>query len=219
MGSSLGTVIGATDASSTVAVKLREMKSRFLIVVTALFIVGVGYVAYAERYQLAAKLWHWRHGYMITMGNYEVPVPEHWLITDRNFVAFSLMNTASTFPRDAKFHTADEIVVFPFGNRAIGNEGLDVWLSLRRQWFERERVKSVVEKKLTIGDAEAFCFGGSDLKDLIVGHGHPEFDTDVISLECRSTDDLSILFVGEPSDVQPFYTFVSQIRRLPARAN
>jgi len=195
------------------------MKSRLLLILTVLFILGAGYVAYAKRYQLAAKLWHWRHGHTIRIGNYEVPVPEHWLITDRDYVAFTLMNTASTFPRDAKFHTVGGITIFPFRKRAIGNEGLDFWLSLKRQWLQREGVKSLEEKKLSISDTVIVCLGGSELKDAIERDQLHRFDTDIVSLECESTDGLSILFVGEPSDLQPFYAFVSQIRRLPATVN
>jgi hypothetical protein len=86
----------------------------------------------------------------------------HWLITDQNYVAFNLINTASTLPRDAKFHTTTVITIFPFRNRPIGNEGLNFWLSLKRQWLEREGVKSQEEKKLNVSDAAVVCIGGSE---------------------------------------------------------
>jgi hypothetical protein len=195
------------------------MKFRFLLALTVLFVIAVGYAAYAKRYQLAAKLWHWRHGYSVTMGNYEVPVPGHWLITNQADGDFTLMNTAPTLPKDAKFHTTTVITIFPLRIRAIGNDGLNSWLSLKRQWLEREGVKSLEERKLNLSDAAIVCIGGSELKDAILRDKLRAFDTDIISLECRSTDDLSILFVGEPSDLQPFYAFVSQIRRLPLKTN
>jgi|SRR6266850_362520 len=189
------------------------MKSRLLIAFTALVIIAAGYIAYAKRYQLAAKLWHWRHGYSVKMGNYEVPVPEHWLIADQNFVAFTLMNTSPTLPKDAQFHTTAVIDIFPFRTRAIGPEGLNFWLSLRRQWLEREGVKSLEEKQFNVNGAAIVCIGGSRLRDAIVRGKLPDFDTDIVSLECKSVDGLYILFVGEPSDLEPFYSFVSQIRR------
>jgi hypothetical protein len=183
--------------------------------VTILFLLvfTLGYLAYAKRYQLGAKFWHWRHGDSMRMGDYEVPVPEHWLITDHNYVAFTLINTASIEPKDPKFHTTAVISIFPFRNREIGSEGLNFWLSLKRQWLEREGVKSLEEKKLNVSDAATICIGGSELRDAIVRDNLHGFDTDIVSLECRSTDGLSILFVGEPSDLQPFYSFVSQIHR------
>src|SRR5574338_78295 len=69
-------------------------------------LIGVGCVLYAYRYPMAAKIWHWRHGSSVTMGNYEVPVPEHWLITNQNSAGLTLMNTSPNFPKDGKFHTA-----------------------------------------------------------------------------------------------------------------
>jgi hypothetical protein len=189
------------------------MKSRFVSLLVFLLIIALGYFAYTKRYQLGARIWHWRHGYSTRMGNYEVPVPEHWLIFDQSSIAFTLINTAPTWPRrDRKFHSTAVIDIFPFRDRHIGASGIDFWLSLKRQWLEREGVKSVEEKSLSFGDEAVTCIGGSELRAMMRDKiGFP--DTDVISLECRSAEDLSILFVGEPSDLQDFYTFVSEIRR------
>lgn len=97
--------------------------------------------------------------------------------------------------------------------------GFVAWLSFQRQWLEREGLKSIEEKKLNIQDAEVACIGGTELKDVIVARGHPGFESDIVSLDCKSTDDLDVLFVGEPSDVQSFYAFVAQIRRIRTEAN
>src|SRR6267378_2633133 len=102
---------------------------RVAILIALLF--ALGYVSYPYRYSLTAKIWHWKHGFSTTMGNYEVPVPEHWLITDQNSVAFTLMNSAPNIPRDAKFHTTAVVTVFPFRQRPIGPEGLAFWTSLQ----------------------------------------------------------------------------------------
>jgi hypothetical protein len=146
------------------------------------------------------------------MGNYEVPVPEHWLITDQSFVAFTLMNSAPNVPRDAKFHTTAVVTVFPFRQRAIGPEGLTFWLSLQRKWLARDEVESVEEKTLKFGDESITCIGGRQLNAILRGNPN-HLETDIISLNCMSEGGLNILFVGEPSDLQSFYTIVSQIRR------
>lgn len=147
------------------------------------------------------------------MGNYEVPVPEHWLIFDHNYVAFTLINASPTVRRDGKLHMAAVVDIFPFRKRAIGAERLAFWLSLHRQWLEREGVKSVEERELNIGGASAHCIGGTELRDAVIRGKDLGVDTDIVSLDCQSTDGLEVLFVGEPSDVQPFYTLVSQIRK------
>ena len=148
------------------------------------------------------------------MGNYEVPVPEHWLITDQSFVAFTLMNSAPNIPRDAKFHTTAVVGVFPFRQRAVGPEGLAFWLSLQRQSLARDEVESVEEKPLKFGDESIICIGGRQLSAILRSNPNPNhLETDIISINCMSERGLNILFVGEPSDLQSFYTFVSQIRR------
>lgn len=146
------------------------------------------------------------------MGNYEVPVPEHWLIIDQNLVAFTLMNFAPNEPRDAKVETTAVVTVFPFRQRAIGHEGLAFWLSLQRQWLAREEVESVEEKTLRLGEESITCIGGRQLNAILRGNPN-HLETNIVSLNCMSERGLNILFVGEPSDLQFFYTFVSQIRR------
>jgi hypothetical protein len=148
------------------------------------------------------------------MGNYEVPVPEHWLITDQSSVAFTMINTAPALRKDGNFQTPAVINIFPFRNRLVVSGGLDSWLSLKRKRLESEGVKSIEEKNFSIGGAEASCIGGSEMRDVILSGMKKVPGTDIISLECRSADDLSVLFVGEPSDLQPFYSFAAQIRRI-----
>ena len=183
--------------------------------VTILFLIVIvlAYLAYAKRYQLEAKIWHWRHGYSARMGNYEVPVPAHWLIFDQSSVAFTLVNTDPTVPRrDGRFHTTALVTLFPFRHSSFGASQIEFWLSLQRQRLEREGVKSAAEKRLSFDDEAVICIGGSELSAMM--RDEKAFpNTSVISLSCMSDQGLEILFVGEPSDLQPFYTFVSQIRR------
>ena len=188
-----------------------KMKSRLVSLLAVLLSFPLLFIGYVYRYPLAAKIWHWKHGYSTTMGNYEVPVPEHWLIADQNFVAFTLMNSAPTVPRDSKFHATAVVTVFPFRNRAIGTEGLAFWLSLQRQWLARDSVESVEEKTLKFGDESITCIGGRQLNAILRGNLN-QLETDIVSLNCMSERGLNILFVGEPSDLHFFYTFVSQIR-------
>jgi hypothetical protein len=183
-----------------------------LIVFLLALLLALGSIYYRYRYPLIAKIWHWQHGYSTTMGIYEVPVPEHWLIIDQDFVAVTLMNSAPKVPRDTKFHTAAVITVFPFRQSSIGSNGVAFWLSQQRQWLARDEVQSVEEKTLKFGDESITCTGGRQLSAILPSAPN-HLDTDIISLNCMSERGLQILFVGEPSDVQSFYTFVSQIRR------
>jgi hypothetical protein len=104
------------------------------------------------------------------------------------------------------------ITVFPFRQRSIGPDGVAFWLLQQRQSLARDEVQSVEEKTLKFGDESITCTGGRQLS-AILSNAPNHLETDVISLNCISERDLNILFEGEPSDLQSFYTFVSQIRR------
>jgi hypothetical protein len=188
------------------------MKSRLIALLVVLFLFVLGYITYAYRSPIAAKIWHWRHGYSTSMGNYVVPVPEHWLILDEGSAAFTLMNTSpKPFKRDGKFHTTALINVFPLRDRVIEANKMDFWVSLQKQRLASEEVKSVEEKTMKFGDESITCVGGPELNALDKRPNHPQ--TDAVSLNCMSGRGLNVLFVGEPTDVQSFYNFLSQIRR------
>ena len=188
------------------------MKSRLIGLLVILVLVAVGYITYAYRYRLAAKIWHWRHGYSTAMGNYVVPVPEHWLILGESSLAFTLVNTSpKRFTRDGKFHTTAVINVFPFRDRIIEPNKMAFWVSLQKQRLASEQAESVEEKILKFGDESVTCVGGPELNVLDKRPNRPQ--TDAVSLNCMSEHGLNVLFVGEPSDIQPFYNFLSQIRR------
>src|ERR1700733_2290634 len=130
----------------------RRLLCAFARVATLIaLLLALGSIYYRYRYPLTAKIWHWKHGYSTRMGNYEVPVPEHWLITDQNFVAFTLMNSAPNVGRDAKFHMTAVITVFPFQQRGIGPNGVEFWLAHQRQWLARDEVESIEEKTVKLG--------------------------------------------------------------------
>jgi hypothetical protein len=183
-----------------------------LFAVLLALLVALGFIYFRYHDPVAAKIWHWKHGYSTTMGIYEVPGPEHWLITEQDDLAFILINSTSSVPRDAKFHMRAVITVFPFNQSGIEADGLAFWLSEQRKWLAREGVESVEEKTLKFGDESITCIGGRELT-AILGSSSNHFQTDVVSLNCRSERSLSILFEGEPSDLESFYSFVSQIRR------
>lgn len=177
-------------------------------------LIAVGSVYYRYRFSLAAKIWHWKHGYSTTMGTYEVPVPEHWLIVEQDSAGITLMNSALNAPRGAKFQMTAVITmtVIPFRPSGTGPDRVAFWLSQQRQWLARDEVESVEEKTLKSGDESITCIGGRLLDAILRGKPNvPE--TNVVALSCMSERGLNILFEGEPLDVPSFYTFVSQIHR------
>jgi hypothetical protein len=184
---------------------------RVAILFVLVFILG--FLVFAKRYQLAATFWHWRHGNSTRMGNYEVPVPEHWFISLQDGETLTMMNTAPNFPRDHKFHTTAVVTVSISLQRVIGRSGgLAFWLSFQRQRLARNEVESVEEKPLNFGDESITCIGGREMSAILRGNPH-HIETDIISRHCMSQRALYIVFQGEPSDLQFFNNLVSQIHR------
>jgi len=177
-------------------------------------LVVLGFIYYSNRFRLAAQIWHWRHGYSAAMGNYEVPVQEHWLILSSDSVAFTLMNTSPARPpRDGKLHTAAVMTIFPFRNWPADVKRADSWLSLKRQWLAREDVKAVEERTVKFENGSFICVGGRELSAVFRNASNVSAaETDIVSRDCMSERGLEVLFVGEPPDLEPFYTFLSQIR-------
>lgn len=181
-------------------------------------VAAIGYLLHANHYSLEAKVWHWRHGYSTTIGSYEIPVPGHWLVLAENPTNLTLANISPVRPqRDGKFHTTTvidvDVYLTEFGEHsARAADWKESWVSHEQQRLASQKVESVEEKTLGFAGEPITCLGGKELSALL--RDKPSLpQMDVISLNCMSESGLNLRFVGEPSDVQPFYTFVSQIRR------
>jgi hypothetical protein len=168
---------------------------------------------YATRFQLEAKIWHWRHGYSTTLGNYEVPVPDHWRIDDSDgYSSLSMRNTTRPPRQKNKLRVSAGLYLFTSRGRPVSPEGMAYWLSNSRQNLAREGVESVEEKTLKFGDQSLTCIGGRQLSAMLKGApALPEITA--LSFECSSPTGLTILFTGEPSDIPAFELWVSQIRK------
>lgn len=82
----------------------------------------------------------------------------------------------------------------------------------------RDKVEAVEEKTLKFGDESITGIGGRQLSAMLRSmpnrlQSKPLLQTDIISLNCVSERGLHISFEREPSDLQSFYTLVSEIRR------
>lgn len=183
------------------------MKSRLVALLTMLLVVG-GLVGYKNRYRLAATIWHWKHGYSASIGNYLVPVPKNWLIFNESSAPYLMNTSPKWYASDGKFHTNAVISFLSIRDRTVR---MDYWLSQEKQRLAGEQVSPVEEKSLGFGDEFITCEGGPELNAL--GKKLNGQRTDAVSLNCMSERGLNILFVGEPSDVEVFYSFLSQIRR------
>jgi hypothetical protein len=81
-----------------------------------------------------------------------------------------------------------------------------------RRRLARGEVESIEEKTLKFGDESITCIGGRELGAILRGNPH-HLETDIVSRNCMSERGLNIRFFGEPSELQFFNNFVSQIHR------
>jgi hypothetical protein len=179
---------------------------------------AIAFVLYVNQYSIEAKVWHWKHGYSTTIGKYEIPVPDHWLVRTENSTNLGLMNIAPIrYPRDGKFRVPTMINVDVYlqqrGDHATGAGWEDSWLTHQRRLLASDKVESVEEKTLQFANESMTCVGGKELSAMLRDKPNLSQMVDVVSLNCMSEGGLSLMFVGEPSEVQPFYTFASQIQR------
>ena len=110
----------------------RTLRMMFIVIV----IVMVAYLIYGKRFQIEAKLWHWRHGYSTSVGEYDVPVPDQWLVENYNSLqTIDLINThveRNAGPLETVSMAGVNYLPQPVRD-------LDVWESLKRQSLERDR--------------------------------------------------------------------------------
>lgn len=176
----------------------------------------VGYVAFAHRYTIEAKLWHWRHGYSTTIGSYEIPVPAHWLVFNQEYEYLTMLDTSPNPPRNGnKTYTAPVVTVdvasFTQVRASGSTDWMSTWASLQRKRLADNNVEGVVDETLNFANESFSCIGGDELDTLLRDRSQlPR--TRVVSLDCVSARGLNVMFVGEPPDVQTFHELLSQIR-------
>jgi hypothetical protein len=142
----------------------------------------------------------------MTVGRYEVPVPEHWLV--ERYETTTLATLVDTRFRKSRhgFSRAGAIVV---SSGPSGPKDLNFWLSETRQKLEHDGVSNVQEKTLSLDDDTMVCLGGRQLAAI----AHVPTIT-AVSLTCVSSGGLSLVYTGPGSAVPEFYAIASGIRRV-----
>jgi hypothetical protein len=166
----------------------------------------VGYSIYVRRFQIEAKVWHLRHGYSAAVGDYIVPVPDHWLIIGADVDGRDLMIMDTLVKRQAERPLTANMITVTSLTRPIRN--LDFWESLQRQQLERGGQKEIEQRTLWAADEKVVCLGGYLLRDVLHVSG-----TTLLSLHCQSAGQLSLRFQGYRSGLEDFYAIASQIHK------
>jgi hypothetical protein len=182
------------------------MKPILRIILVGLVVLIVGRVIYLRRFQLEAKIWHWRYGYSTRIGAYDVPVPEHWLVAfETPGMGVDIMNTA-TKRQSKPMVMPDTILYLPLlGSMTMTN--LDFWTQTRRQQLEEGGLSKVEENTFMAGDEKVDCIGGSLYPEIV----HTP-NTTLVRMECNAGG-LTVLIFGDRAGLDDSYKIVSQIKK------
>lgn len=161
-------------------------------IIVAVLVLGL--FAYRNRRQIEAKVWHWRHGYTYGVGEYDVFIPDHWL-PKRSDIPDNLLLY------DTKSGSGVRIFLLP------GLHELEFWETKHRQKLEKDHVKEIVDHTLNIVGQEVICVGGTEFQDELKLSA-----PNIISLDCESTGNLHLMFVGKDSELGTFYGLASRIK-------
>lgn len=184
-----------------------KVLSRIVVrrVVIALIIVLLAYIGYSKRLQISARIWHWKYGYSAQVGNYNVPVPDNWLVLSQGQSDLTLTYVSRKQSLPSAFPVAPMITI---SSLPVAVANLDFWKSRQQGLLETDKVRQVEQRTLMVGDEKVICIGGSVARDVFQV---PQ--SDLISLECRSSGTLDVMFSGSQSEVQRFYDILGEIHR------
>jgi len=182
------------------------MKRKLLLAVVSLLVLTAGYFIYAgTRLRVAAIIWHWRHGNVVRVADYDVPVPDRWVAMNHGDENTSLLiDTRVEKTKDplsnSNYIDISLIPHFP--------GDVDLWRSSREQWLRGRGMKAIEENQIQTVDQTVACLSGNVFQDL-----YPVLNTNAITVECMSTGRLSLIFTGNQVGRQEFYTIISGIRK------
>lgn len=159
------------------------------------------YSIYVWRLEITAKLWHWSHGNSVRFAEYQVPVPDGWIIENQTTTRLALKATHGT-----KSHSFASITIANL--KPTTAEGLDLWKARTNEVFEGKGLKETEERELHFDDRRVLCLGGYEIRD------HLQVPASkFVSFDCNSDSNLKFSYFGERSASKEFDEIVSQIRK------
>jgi hypothetical protein len=174
-------------------------------VLLSVVVLMLGFVAYSKRFQISAIVWHWENGDFVRVGSYEVPVPRNWLVKAQPLGGSLLVDTQ--FRRGSSVLSG--INVISADSLSVPTNDLDFWKSNKEKWLKNNGVRNPEERSLSFEDEAVACLGGHELHEVMQ---LPDA-ADVVSVDCRSSGKLHLMFVGQQPNLELFYSLIPEIRK------
>jgi hypothetical protein len=184
--------------------------SRLAKVAIATAVVLAGWIAFRERYRITAWIWHVRHGGVLSIAGYTVPVPTDWLVDTwgPNGDLLVRLGGSRAVSSGATAHTPLTIAVL----QEHPLKDLDYWTSMSAAAFKTRGTETVLHRDIDLNGESFHCLGGNgipvrDLAQVQLG----------LSWDCRSSGPLEIMISGREADQEEAWKIVSGIRK-PGRS-
>jgi hypothetical protein len=169
----------------------------------AVLILGI--IAYPRRFQISAMAWHWKNGNSVRVANYDIPVRSNWLVKTQPLGGSLFVDT--------RFRGSPGVLsginVISVDSLSLPTNDLDFWNSNKEKWLKENGISNPEQRSLNFEDEAVACLGGRELHDLM----QVPDAADIISVDCRSSGRLHLMFIGRQDDLQVFYSIISGIHK------
>ena len=174
------------------------------IALGALLCLAAGYWIFSTRHIIAARVWHWRHGYLATVGSYRVPVPDGWnVVVDENGTLVLSDTAGGGIISMSSTSTSLHISTI---------SQLRTWREFAEESLRKEGVLAQTHSFKISGD-EGLCVGGDSIPH-ILSRVNAQPIRGSIAVQCACVGTLSFEFVGRQADLTNFYGIVDEIRKI-----
>jgi hypothetical protein len=174
-------------------------------VLIGVVVLMLGYVVYSRRFDISARVWHWTNGDFAHVGEYEMPVPSHWLVKAEPSGLTFLTDARS--PRKASAFSG--INVITVDSLPTLTRDLASWKSYKKQWLNKNGISNPEERSLSFEDEDVACLGGDEFRQVMK---LPDTGV-VVSVDCLSSGKLHLMFLGQQPDLELFYSLIPKIRK------
>ncbi len=176
------------------------------------------------RYRIYAENWYWhfRHGGVLVIDEYRVPVPGNWFVQDiaEKDKLMTRLDTGSAASAEQykkpKFHAQVGVFV---NNTILGSEKLNGITEMQASFVRRDGFTPVL-RSFDLGGETLSCVGGQTFNQVIES-GLPQsaprppqfFQRDPNAWTCHSSGRLLLNIAGTDADMPQIWEIVSHIRK------
>jgi|GEM_PF-3062918 len=178
----------------------RKLTQILLVVAVAL----AGWSGYGERLRITAWVWHVRHGGVLRLGDYLIPVPINWYVNDYgpgDQILIRLDHAKGMSSNSTHLPATISLLEEP------PLKDINYWESFVTSEYKKRGTDAVLHREISLDSETLDCVGGNALpaaegKKIPIG----------VSWDCRSLGSLEILITGQADDLNQVWDIVSRIR-------